>query len=107
MCPIDKSLGGPLKVRYISAIIMEYIKCLFDTGIPLQPQLQSMFLGFLVQSKELSVLQQLLQFHILNDTVELAKMLIVYKTTYEAGLNLGLDMLQRLRMHSEIVLTLI
>lgn len=58
--PIDKSLGGPLKVRYISAIMMEYIKCLFDTGIPLQPQLQSMFLGFLFAAKEFAVLQQLL-----------------------------------------------
>lgn len=35
VCPLDRNLGGPLKVRYVCAVILEFIRCIFENGIPL------------------------------------------------------------------------
>ena len=60
-------------------------------------------------------MHQLLLFNVFGDTYELAKALITLgsnknaqlKTYYEPAMSMGLDMLARLRMHKEIVATLI
>lgn len=38
--PLDKKRGGPLRLRYVYSVIMEFVQALFDNGIHLQPQLQ-------------------------------------------------------------------
>jgi len=113
--PLDKEKGGTLKNRYVCAVVMEFINQLFVNGIPLQPQLQTVVLGFLFEAKEYCVLQQLLQFSVLDETYELARVLIQLGSKsnidsdsyFEPALNLGLDMMLRLKLHSEIVSTLI
>lgn len=76
VCPLDKNMGGPLKVRYVCAVILEFIRCIYENGIPLQPQQQTLFLGFLLLAKEYALLHQMLQFHVCNDSIELAKILV-------------------------------
>lgn len=73
--PIDLQ-GGELKVRYVCAVILEFIRCIYENSIPLQPQLQSMFLGFLFKAQEYALLHQMLQFHVFADSLELAKVLV-------------------------------
>jgi len=56
VCPLDKSKGGPLKVRYVCAVILEFIRCIFENGIPLQLQQQTLFLGFFLLAKEYALI---------------------------------------------------
>ena len=35
--PLDRRMGGPLKVRYVSSIILEFIRSIYEEAIPLQP----------------------------------------------------------------------
>ena len=36
--PLDRRLGGKLKVRYVYSIILEFLRSIYEEGIPLQPQ---------------------------------------------------------------------
>jgi hypothetical protein len=37
-CPMDvEEEGGPLSVRYVSAVLLEFVRCIFENQIPLQP----------------------------------------------------------------------
>lgn len=112
-CPLEKGKGGPLKPRYVWAIMLEFMRALFDNGIPLQNTLQNLFLSYLIDADEMDLVHQLLQFHVLNDSPELSKTLIQVGSKhqkkeyrYEPGYQLGVDMLKRLQMHDNVVQTL-
>ena len=94
-----------------------------------------MLIKFVLKSREYAFLHQLLQFHVLNDSLELARSLLLLGSAsnvvnnpaqappspklrinrdmsmppihYSSAFQLGLDMLQRLRQHKEIVEALI
>ena len=36
--PLDRKQGGKLKVRYVYSIILEFLRSIYEEGIPLQPQ---------------------------------------------------------------------
>ena len=52
--PTEGSLKSEekLSVRYVCSVILEFIRCVYENGIPLQAQLQSMMLQFLFSAKE-------------------------------------------------------
>lgn len=105
--PLDGSPPGNLSVRYVSAVLMEFVRCIYENNIPLQAAQQTMILSFLFNAKEYPVLHQLLQFHVFLDSMELARVLVELgsrhskKTDsyYEPAFQLGLDMLQRLKQY--------
>lgn len=74
--PYDKQRGGSLRPLYVASVIMEFVRSLFDNGIPLQQSLQTLLLGYLIDTSEVTKIHQLLQFGVLNDTPELAKALV-------------------------------
>jgi hypothetical protein len=53
-------MGGPLKVRYVSAIILEFVRSIFEEGIPLQPQHQNLFVAYLLNANDYALLHQLM-----------------------------------------------
>ena len=94
---------------------MEFVRCIYENNIPLQPAQQTMILAFLFKAKQYPVLHQLLQFHVFLDSLELARVLVELgsrqskktDTYYEPAFQLGLDMLQRLKQYQDIVIALV
>ncbi len=54
--PLDRKMGGPLKVRYVSAIILEFVRSIYEEGIPLQPQHQNLFIAYLLNANDYALL---------------------------------------------------
>ena len=103
-----------LKVRYVTTILLEFLRSVLENQIPLQPAQQTMLIKFVFKAKQYAMLHQLLQFYVLNDSLELARVLITLgsrgvtkQAYYEPAFQLGLDMLQRLKQYQEIVVALI
>ena len=107
--------GRPaLKVRYVVTILLEFLRSVLENQIPLQPAQQTMLIKFVIQAKQYATLHQILQFYVLTDSLELARVLVslgskgvTQQAYYEPAFQLGLDMLQRLRENQEIVVALI
>jgi len=83
-CPItaepdSEVLNGrrPLTVRYVNTILLEFLRCVLENSIPLQPAQQTMLIKFVLKAREYAFLHQLLQFHVLNDSLELARSLLL------------------------------
>ena len=98
-----------IKPRYVISVITEYIRTLMEANIPQQPQLQSLLLNFLIQTRQFTQLHFLLQFHIMSESLALARVLIALGQksplrniqlcqghTYTPGFQLGLDMMVKL-----------
>ena len=74
--PLDNSAPGNLSVRYVSAILIKFVRFIYENNIPLQAAQQTMILSYLFNAKEYAVLQQLLQFHVFLDSMDLARVLV-------------------------------
>jgi hypothetical protein len=61
-----------LPYPYLRSIIVEYIRCLLEYQLPSQPKLQSTLWKFMWTNKDFVGLQNLLQFKVLDDSLELA-----------------------------------
>mmetsp|Transcript_45939 Transcript_45939/g.60892 ORF Transcript_45939/g.60892 Transcript_45939/m.60892 type:complete len:91 (+) Transcript_45939:2121-2393(+) len=88
-------------------ILLEFLRSVLENQIPLQPAQQTMLIKFVFRSKQYAMLHQLLQFYVLNDSLELARVLVSLGSCgnqnknahYEPAFQLGLDMLQRLKQY--------
>lgn len=61
---------------YLKAIIIEFIRCLQEFNLPSQPRLQSVTWKFMWVQRDFIGLQNLLQFKVLDDTLELGQHLV-------------------------------
>lgn len=116
-------LGGgsgefqPLSCRYCLAIIEEYNRCLMEHQIPQSPSQQTMLTQYILKQRDYRLLQSLVQYHVLTDSLELSRILIELGSKenqgnpeaqfYAPAFQMGLDMLQRLKKFDEIVVALI
>jgi|TARA_B110000285_G_C14993967_1_gene547792 hypothetical protein len=76
-----------------------------------------MLTTYILKQNDFRLLQSLVQYHVLNDSLELARILIELgsqdnkedpeKQYYQPALQMGLDMLQRLKKFDEMVIALI
>lgn len=99
------------------AVFLEFLKSLLENNIPQQPSQQAMLIKFIIKTQDYTTLHSLLQYHVLTDSLELARILTALGSTesklsrrtfyYRPAFQLGLDMLQRLRIFDEIVVALI
>lgn len=65
-----------LSSKYILAIIEEYNRCLMEHQIPQSPSQQAMLTQYILKQNDYRLLQSLVQYHVLNDSLELARILI-------------------------------
>ena len=65
-----------LSYVYLKAIILEYIRCLQEFNLPSQPRLQTILWKFIWSNRDLIGLQNLLQYKVLDDNLELAQHLV-------------------------------
>ena len=98
-----------LSCKYVLAIIEEYNRCLMEHQIPQSPSQQTMLTTYILKQNDFRLLQSLIQYHVLNDSLELARILLEIgskenkedpehgKQYYAPAFQMGLDMLQRIK----------
>ncbi|XP_078254098.1 regulator of MON1-CCZ1 complex isoform X2 [Rhinoraja longicauda] len=82
--------------KFISAVLMEYIRSLNQFQITVQHYLYELVIKTLVQHSMFYMLHQFLQYHVLSDSKPLACLLLSLESTYPPAHQLSLDMLKRL-----------
>ena len=87
---------------------MEYNRTLLENDIPVQPSFHTQLIKLILQNKDYPTLHSLIQYHVLADSLELARILINIgeaedEGRYEPAWQLGMDMLGRLRRYDEVV----
>ena len=113
------------KLKYVSSVIIEFFHSLIEHSIPQQAALQNLLVNFVLENRDYPTFQMLLQYHVLNENLELARLLInlgskegmkssgdapegPQKTPmyYEPAYQAGLDMMKKLKTYDEIVVAL-
>jgi len=112
---------------YLKSMIVEYIRCLQEFGLPSQPILQSTLWKYIWRNRDFIGLQNLLQFKVLDDTLELAQHLVqlgcakdlAYDTKntrnwittlsilYPPAFDFGINMMYRLRQYKDVFFILV
>ncbi|KAJ1191162.1 hypothetical protein NDU88_000478 [Pleurodeles waltl] len=82
--------------KFVSAVLMEYIRSLNQFQIPVQHYLYELVIKTLVHHKLFYMLHQFLQYHVLSDSKPLACQLLTLESIYPPAHQLSLDMLKRL-----------
>ncbi|XP_078397310.1 regulator of MON1-CCZ1 complex isoform X1 [Cetorhinus maximus] len=82
--------------KFVSAVLMEYIRSLNQYQITVQHYLYELVIKTLVQHSLFYMLHQFLQYHVLSDSKPLACLLLSLESTYPPAHQLSLDMLKRL-----------
>lgn len=99
--------------EYLLKLLVHFSNSLNIFNVPLQPSFNTVLLMFLKKVKNSSLLCILLQYHLIPDSTELAKFLIeevherIPHISRQSGLQLGLDMLIRLKKFNEAFVALI
>jgi hypothetical protein len=113
-----KEQEGSPKPKYVSSVMIEFFHALMENNIPQQSVLQTLLIKYIVEHRDFNTFHLLLQYHVLTENLELARILITIGTTpepesgakegyYEPALQAGLDMLKKLKSNDEIVVALI
>ena len=107
---------------YCKALIIEYIRCLQEYNLPSQPRLQSILWKYVWKNWDLVGFQNLLQYKVFDDNLELAKHLIelgnewnanfTSKESYSQAIDLnpiylptfdfGINMMFRLKQYKDV-----
>eukprot|EP01119_Soliformovum_irregulare_P017399 TRINITY_DN5165_c1_g1_i3.p1 TRINITY_DN5165_c1_g1~~TRINITY_DN5165_c1_g1_i3.p1 ORF type:complete len:180 (-),score=60.49 TRINITY_DN5165_c1_g1_i3:39-578(-) len=92
-----------LNFKYMISILTEYIRSLNYNHIQVEPYLNELLIRFLVKNNRFYQLHQLLQYHVVSDSVHVACQLLSLEATYPPAYQLALDMLKRLHTYEEIL----
>ena len=99
--PIEEEKG--LDYKFIIAVVTEYIRSLNFNHLPVEPYLNELLINFLVRNRRFYQLHQLLQYHVVNDSVHVACQLLALEGIYPPAYQLALDMFKRLHTNDEIL----
>jgi len=99
--PIEEEKGFDYK--FIVAVLTEYIRSLNFHHLSVEPFLYELLINFLVRKQRFYQLHQLLQYHVVSDSVHVACQLLSLEGTYPPAYQLALDMLKRLQTHEQIL----
>mmetsp|Transcript_3979 Transcript_3979/g.3752 ORF Transcript_3979/g.3752 Transcript_3979/m.3752 type:complete len:448 (-) Transcript_3979:30-1373(-) len=116
-----------LQYSYLRSVMVEYIRCLQEFSLSTHPRLQAVLWKFIWKNRDFIGLQNLLQYKVLDDTLELAQYLVQlgcskdlgYDTKnfrnsittlsnfYAPAFDYGINMMYRLRQHKDVFKILI
>ncbi|XP_062507300.1 regulator of MON1-CCZ1 complex-like [Corticium candelabrum] len=94
---IFESSSVKVDYKFIVAVLIEYIRSLSQHGIPVLYVVYEQLIKTLVGNKCFYQLHQFLQYHVLNDSKQLACLLLSIQGEYSPAYQLALDMLKRLQ----------
>jgi len=100
--PLEQSEAS-LSYKYIVAVILEYIRSLSFHRIVPQHWIHELLIDYLVRNGRFYQLHQLLQYHVVTDSVPVACQLLSLERDYPPAFQLALDMLKRLFSPAQIV----
>lgn len=92
-----------VKLPYLACVLQEYIHSLVDLDIEVQNSLQLLLARILVKSGNLITLENLLHFGVLTDSYEIINLLIQIVPIYANALQIGVDMLFRMRYFEKLI----
>ncbi|EKX47432.1 hypothetical protein GUITHDRAFT_106875 [Guillardia theta CCMP2712] len=94
---------------YLMAVVTEYLRSLSARGIMAETFLVDFQLELITSSDppRFAVLHQLLQYHVIQDSLPVARRLLSLISRYPPAFQLGLDMLHRLRLPQEVARVLL
>ena len=92
-------LGPLVNTKYAESITTEYIRSLNFNHMAVSPFLHEFLINFLVTKSKFSQLHQLLQYHVVSDSMHVACQLLSIEGKYPPAYQLALDMMKRLNCH--------
>jgi len=103
LLPLDDDKVQVTSNKYFIAVVTEYIRSLGFYKIPIEDCIYQLLISILVQDKRYYQLHQLLQYHIIDDSIHVACQLLSLEKLYSPSYQLALDMLKRLLSRSNVV----
>lgn len=97
---------------FLGAVLTEYVHSLSQMRLAVHQGIQELLLRVLVRGHSFPTLQQLIQYHVITDSVETAQFLIALaspsvEAPYPPAFQLGVDMLARVKATADIAYSLI
>lgn len=89
--------------EYIISVLTEYIRSLSFNRVPVEPYLYGKLIQVLVRSHRFYQLHQLIQYHVISDSVHVACKLLSLEAQYPPAFQLALDMFKRLDEGDHII----
>lgn len=94
---------GIVGLDYLSLCIQEYLRSLINQDIYIQQTLQVLFVRVLLKSNQFIKVQQLLQYHIVSDSLELVKALLEVSRVHHSAFVIAIDMMYRLKAYDSLI----
>ena len=94
-------------LKFATSIILEYIRSLNEFNIPVQYIIYELFVNILVKNNQFFQLQQLIQYQVLTDSLDLACLLLSLSNKQQPTTQIALDMLKRLTTAKEAILEIL
>ncbi|KAF1754295.1 hypothetical protein GCK72_020855 [Caenorhabditis remanei] len=92
-----------LPESYVANIMLQYLRSLFDASITPEAYLIEMVVETLAEAGEMSKLQQIVTYRVINDSKPLAFLLLSYEARCSTLFQSGVDILARNKASDEIV----
>jgi len=97
---------------YLAAVLIEYMRSFAEKGIATQTGIQMLLLRVLIRAEDYTTLQQLLQYHVFTDSIEIAQVLLSLSSedassVSTATFQMGIDMLYRIKAKEDIAYALV
>ena len=101
----DSDSGLSTSTSYLVAVLLEYIRSLHEHNIKVHHCFYTAVISALTQCSppRYYQLHQLLQYHVLDDSTEVAMKVLALKQNYPPAAQQGIDMLHRLELHNDVV----
>mmetsp|Transcript_13289 Transcript_13289/g.24931 ORF Transcript_13289/g.24931 Transcript_13289/m.24931 type:complete len:617 (-) Transcript_13289:3160-5010(-) len=101
-----------VEIRYLTAVLLEYIRTLAEQDIQIHLTLQILLTKMLIKGKDFVGLHQMVQYHVFSDSREIAQALLVLSNPnnhkhYLPAYQLAIDMLCRMKATEDVAEALI
>ncbi|CAF1473191.1 unnamed protein product, partial [Adineta ricciae] len=94
-------------LKFATSVVIEYIRSLNDYNISVQYFIYELLVNLLVRNNQFFQLQQLIQYQVLADSLQLACLLLSLSNTQQPTTQLALDMLKRLTNANEEIVEIL
>jgi hypothetical protein len=102
LIPCSKELKN---LKFLVKFLLVFMKELIFANVPVESELQIWAVKLLIKTNELLALQDLVSFHIIDDSKDTAQLMIELskRQHFSYGYLLGIDMLSRLKLSSLVM----
>ena len=96
-----------INLVYLEHCVLSYMRALMNQDIQVQQNLQLLLARIIIKTNDFEKLKQLLQYHILSDSLEMVTLLINIATQFPMAFYLAIDMMFRLKSFDKLIDALI